>query len=167
MAYPPVLPPAGRTNATPQLDAHPSDHNLIAAALAAMPWGLVAPPVILSGGAQSIPATAVTDVTGLTLTFVRRADRRYVARWTLQLQQQTAAAVPNIYLMDGANATWTFRGLTMVAAQYFALSDFFEVSGAAGTVTVKVRANTPAGTLQVANGSSPSVLLVEDVGPKP
>jgi len=32
---------------------------------------------------------------------------------------------------------------------------------------VKVRANTPAGTLQVANGSSPSVLLVEDVGPKP
>ena len=167
MAYPPVLPPAGRTNATPQLDAHPSDHNLIAAALAAMPWGLVAPSVILTGAGQTIPASAVTDVTGLTLTFLRRADRRYVARWTLQLQQQTAAAVPNIYLMDGGNATFTFRGLTMVAAQYFAVSDFYEVSGAAGTVTVKVRANTPSGSLLIANGGSASVLLVEDVGPKP
>lgn len=34
MAWPPPLPPATRSNSTPQLDAHPDDHNLIADALA-------------------------------------------------------------------------------------------------------------------------------------
>jgi hypothetical protein len=33
MPYPPVIPPATRTNATPQLDTHPSDHNAISQAL--------------------------------------------------------------------------------------------------------------------------------------
>lgn len=33
MAYPPVVPPATRTNATPQADNHPADHNGISAAL--------------------------------------------------------------------------------------------------------------------------------------
>lgn len=36
MAWPPNLPPATRANTTPQQDAHPSDHNLIAGALAAV-----------------------------------------------------------------------------------------------------------------------------------
>ena len=47
------------------------------------------------------------------------------------------------------------------------MAESFVVSGAAGTVTVKVRANTPSGSLLIANGGSASVLLVEDVGPKP
>lgn len=34
MAWPPVLPPLGRTNDTPTKDAHPSDHNVTAQALA-------------------------------------------------------------------------------------------------------------------------------------
>lgn len=34
MPWPPTLPPTGRTNDTPTRDAHPSDHNAIAAALA-------------------------------------------------------------------------------------------------------------------------------------
>ena len=34
MPWPPVIPPAGRVNSTPQLDNHPSDHNAIVAALA-------------------------------------------------------------------------------------------------------------------------------------
>lgn len=33
MAFPPTIPPATRTNATSQLDNHPSDHNAISAAL--------------------------------------------------------------------------------------------------------------------------------------
>lgn len=33
MAYPPTVPPTGRTNATAQADNHPSDHNAISAAL--------------------------------------------------------------------------------------------------------------------------------------
>jgi hypothetical protein len=33
MPWPPVIPPATRANATPQLDAHPSDHNAISLAL--------------------------------------------------------------------------------------------------------------------------------------
>lgn len=34
MAWPPSIPPTNRTNATPQQDTHPADHNAIAAALA-------------------------------------------------------------------------------------------------------------------------------------
>jgi len=33
MPWPPVVPPAGRDNTTPQFDNHPSDHNAISAAL--------------------------------------------------------------------------------------------------------------------------------------
>lgn len=33
MAYPPPVPPATRTNATPMVDNHPEDHNVISAAL--------------------------------------------------------------------------------------------------------------------------------------
>jgi hypothetical protein len=33
MPYPPTVPPTGRTNATPQADNHPSDHNAISTAL--------------------------------------------------------------------------------------------------------------------------------------
>lgn len=33
MAWPPVLPPLGRTNDTPTRDAHPSDHNVTTQAL--------------------------------------------------------------------------------------------------------------------------------------
>src|SRR4030095_16705759 len=33
MAYPPVVPPSTRTNATPSVDNHPGDHNQISAAL--------------------------------------------------------------------------------------------------------------------------------------
>ena len=33
MAYPPPVPPTGRVNATPQVDNHPSDHNVISTAL--------------------------------------------------------------------------------------------------------------------------------------
>ena len=33
MAWPPVVPPATRANATPLLDTHPADHNAISAAL--------------------------------------------------------------------------------------------------------------------------------------
>ena len=33
MAWPPVIPPTGRTNDTPTKDAHPSDHNVTAQAL--------------------------------------------------------------------------------------------------------------------------------------
>lgn len=36
MAWPPPVPPATRANNSPQLDSHPSDHNLISAALTAL-----------------------------------------------------------------------------------------------------------------------------------
>lgn len=33
MAFPPTIPPSTRTNATPQVDNHPGDHNMISSAL--------------------------------------------------------------------------------------------------------------------------------------
>jgi hypothetical protein len=36
MAWPPIIPPNTRQNITPELDSHPSDHNLISNALTAM-----------------------------------------------------------------------------------------------------------------------------------
>jgi len=132
-----------------------------------MPWGAVAAPVILSGAGQTIPASAVVDITGATITFTRRVDRRYIARYSIQVQQQTAAAVFNVYFKDTSGNNLSFRGFTAAAAQYMSITDFFDISGAAGTFTVKLSANTPGGSLLIANGGSPSILMVEDVGPKP
>lgn len=57
MAWPPVLPPATRANATPQLDAHPLDHNSIATALAALVGGAwVALPVVAGWGVYASDA---------------------------------------------------------------------------------------------------------------
>ena len=167
MAYPPVIPPNNRTDATDMVTVHASDHNALATALANMPWGVVAAPVVLSGAQQTIPASAITDITGATITWTRRADRRYIARYSIQVQQASSAAVFNVYIKDAAGNNITFRGWTGTAGQYLGLVDFIDVSGAAGAATVKLAANTPSGSLIIANSTSPGILTVEDVGPKP
>lgn len=61
--WPPIIPPATRTNATPQLDNHPSDHNGLATAITAVKDRL---PLIVAGspiGATSAPNVPKTVCT--------------------------------------------------------------------------------------------------------
>jgi hypothetical protein len=53
MAYPPTVPPANRSNTTPQADNHPSDHNGISSALSAIVNELGSNPSGPQGSVQS------------------------------------------------------------------------------------------------------------------
>jgi len=75
MPWPPVIPPAGRLNTTPQLDNHPSDHNAISQALTdlvaqlnAVPWNnaaLVNSWVAFSAGNPALQYRKVGDMVQL------------------------------------------------------------------------------------------------------
>lgn len=90
MAWPPVIPPATRANSTAQLDAHPSDHNAISAALTALlPTAWVALPFAVnwasSGGYQPAQYRRVGDVVQL---------RGTAARTPVTLVDETVATLP-------------------------------------------------------------------------
>jgi hypothetical protein len=165
MAYPPVLPPTGRTNSTPQVDAHPSDHNTIAAALAAMPWGRVAS-AVNSGAAQTGIAATPTDLTGLSLTFTRIAGRVYHAMLSLTLQAVGVQATANVTVADGANAVQHNPAVAIPANLYMQLTSLYVIPAGTGPLTLKLRGSIAGGTLSVLNGAAnASSFVVYDVGP--
>ena len=163
MAYPPILPPTGRTNATLEVDAHPSDHNLTAAALAAMPWGRVNG-VVYTGAAQVIGASIV-DLTGLSVPATLVVGRRYRVAFTASVGQSVAQGISNIILADSTNAVLTQPGTLLVPGGYATITSFVEFVAAVTARTFKLRAVVGAGSLSILNtAATPSVLVVDDVG---
>lgn len=163
MSYPPVLPPNNRTNATDMVNAHAADHNALVDALTNMPWGRVA--TIENKGASQGNITTVTDVLGTSLTWTRRADRKYHLRYAYTIQQAGAAATHNIglYLADN---TMLFNPGGYCGIGYLSLAVDIDVSGPAGTLTYKLRASTGAGVLTVLNTAlNATVIYIDDVGP--
>lgn len=166
MAYPPVIPPNTRSNATDMVDVHAADHNALADALTNMGWGRVAS-VVNKGVSQSIPA-ANTDLTGMALTFTRLAGRVYVAQFTVVYQQNVANATSNVFLASGDGATiYTNPGLTIVNGGYVTVTTFCLLPSGTGPLPLKLRASPGGGTtLTILHGSlNASVLIVTDVGP--
>jgi hypothetical protein len=120
-----------------------------------------------NGGADQTGITALADVTGATLTFDARANRLYrVSCHGLIRQLTSVGAIRVIYDLDGVSFDYAIFEDDGVAGDFYLSGAECQLTGLAdGQHTVKLRASTSAGTLTVANSSSPTWLMVEDLGP--
>ena len=110
-------------------------------------------------------SSASADV-GPTATFTALANRRYRATVTISRIDSSAANTLVVTFADAASSTISFLGvLTVGAGSSSALSGSVELTPAAGSYTVKVRASANTATAAVfQSGSFASYLLVEDIG---
>lgn len=172
MAWPPVIPPSNRSNTTAQLNAHPSDHNAISAALTDLVARVqsctrrVAGVSLATQPGQSAIGTATVDLTGLTVTFTADATKRYRATYALVVQLSNAT-FGRVYLSNGSNTTLQTAVPSTGAGLYQTVMHVLEFAPGvlSGSVTLKLRADTASGTMSLNQGpAGPSLLLVDEVG---
>lgn len=163
MPYPPVIPPNTRTDATDMVTAHARDHNQLADALTALPWGRVAS---TTGTGNSNISAAETDV--LSVTFTAVAGRRYRVSSVFQCVSNAATMTITAALTDASNAHLQIAVISQLAAAggYYTLAPWVEIPpGAAGSRTYKLRASTNASNIaRNSSATQPDALLVEDIG---
>lgn len=126
-----------------------------------MPWGYMGG---ASVGASQTGITAITDLTGFSIPFTAVTGRRYKASYLLSSQQVTTAGT-QVFFVDVNAVQTTLSELTGVAAAFNTVSGVFLFTVAAGARTIKLRAQTSAGTLSIDSGSAPGRLMIEDIGP--
>jgi hypothetical protein len=160
MAYPPTIPPNTRANTTDMVDAHASDHNALANAINALPWGRVA-----SATSTATPTIGTTQVDIVSVTFNAVANRRYrVSASTMAVA--VAGLNATFIITDGANAQLNGTVVTLATSYWGPGLVWVEIApGAAGARTYKLRGVTNASTMTIqANAGSPSQISVDDIG---
>lgn len=172
MPWPPVIPPATRANATPQLDTHPSDHNAISAALTDLVTRVNALPAgHLAYVEQTVVQTGITpatvDLTSMTITFTLATQRR--VQLTANIWYTKAGAdttgVAFAQIATAANVEVQGRGTHVVAGGWGTVSLQKLLTLAAGTYTYKCRGSTAAGFLNTGSSAAePSILQAIDLG---
>lgn len=168
MAYPPTLPPNNRTNATPLLDAHAADHNMIVDALSAILAHSAELAYVEQTAVQTNIQTTAVDLTGLSVTFTLATQRRVqldLSVWFSKAAPDTAATA-FAQIANAANAEQQGGGAWCGAPGQTRVHLTRSLTLPAGTYTYKGRANTGAGFLNTAsNASEPSILKATDLGP--
>ena len=188
MPYPPAVPPNTRTDATGVTTNHPSDHTTISNALTDIlnelgtdPSGVAvsvtarlnALPLGVVGYAQIVANTAavgaVTDVTGLSVTFTAVAGRRYKTSIVCGQFATIAGDGLSVMIADGAG-TQLMRHTFLVPVNNCesAVSTRVVETGLSGSVTRKVQHQRLSGTgtsTVTAAATYPASILVEDIGP--
>lgn len=166
MPFPPVVPPATRTNTTPQLDSHPSDHNAIATALATLVAMLTNAPRGYAGHTIAFAGAGTAATTVATLNVAAKAGRKY--QLTGQLAG-TGSVVSRCYVQVFDGATKLTEGVTapVVAGAYmtFPLNGIFDGGAADRTAVITVKVLTDSGTFTSDGGANRSMLVCNDVGP--
>lgn len=138
----------------------------VGARLNALPRGDVGRAVRTSGSAAI--TTSITDLPGLSVTFTGVAGRRYLAIAHAMLVKSTGAAgdTVNMYVSTGADVQLALsqihaRGVSDTHT-HTALVTFTST----GATTIKLRANTSAGSMVLsASATNPATLVVVDIGP--
>ena len=174
MPWPPIIPPNTRQNVTPELDNHPSDHNLISNALTDIAARLGA------GGNSELAYAEVTttqtgittvaaDLTGLTITFTLATRRRVqliASVWFTKAAPDTAS-VAYLNLATGANVQQQGGGGWCNAPGQTRVHLTRTLTLAPGTYTYKLRSNTGGGFLNTnSNTAEPSLIQAIDLGPQ-
>ena len=111
--------------------------------------------------------TAVTDLTGLTLTFTVVANRKLRLIAQALFRSTVSGDIAKLSITDSAGNVLQFGQLAVTGANA-TLNVALRITPAAGTVTYKLRAERAAGTgtlTMEADAISPAFLLVEDIGP--
>jgi hypothetical protein len=126
-----------------------------------LPWGRIAHAVQTS--AQTGIGASLTDLTSLTATITMVANRYYKVTLFVPFSQ-VAADGAAILAIDQAGTQIASSGFT-AAVGYFT-EHAAAITTGSGSVTIKGRASTSAGTLSTnVAATSPALLLIEDVGP--
>lgn len=153
MAWPPPLPPATRANATLQLDNHPNDHNLLAAAIAqvcaTVPLGRLASVYSVSAAGGITAAIDLVVLPAVTTV----AGHRYLLVGKVHLQMGAAAGHVIFGINEGATVIESVTNT--VQANAFATEHcWVEIQPAAGPHTYKATiAVTGGGTGQLIGGA--------------
>jgi len=177
MAFPPTVPPATRANTTVELDAHPSDHNMIANALTDLitrltssAWGIIPAGLATVTADVAITATASpgTAVTGASCAVTTLANRRYRIKYTCNAWAANANTVYAFVLRrDGTIIQQRAFTAPLGGNNQAAVIELIDAPAAgAHTYSVAAWIVTGAGTLH-AGGSATEVaqLTVTDEGP--
>jgi len=122
-------------------------------------------------GAAQTGITTITDITGLSTTFVAQAGRRYRATITAPFRNTSADQQNIVYIADGADTNLALVAhYNNVANQTETMTGVFELREGtditAGTITLKGRALTSGGAMSVMHSTgNGTTLIVEDIGP--
>ena len=132
-----------------------------------MPWGLQA---VAQGWNSAVDQTGITtevDVTGATVTFTAVNHRYLLLSAQIPFQQNTSAG--NIKFIWNIGGSDTNQGIDFqtgsTGSTYSLGANMTYTTAASGSLTIKLRATTDAGTLTVRNNVATGLLLVTDVGP--
>jgi hypothetical protein len=118
-----------------------------------------------TGGNYTLNA-GTHDFTSMSVTFTAVANRNYRCSWNVTGQKLTNQGYVQVALSTGANVQISQVISTAGAALYFNTSSMVVTTFAAGSQTIKLRAeiqNNSASFYAAAN--SPMQLVVEDIGP--
>lgn len=140
------------------------DEIVTAAKMNSLPKGYIGHVAKLTD--QASIGAAMTDVSGLTVTFTAEASRYYKVTVLARASQQSAGGLQQIALTDGSNNQLVSTQVSVASAGLSATHTPWIIhTPAAGSFTYKVRANTSGGTMTVSGVATyPALILVEDVG---
>lgn len=130
------------------------------------PWGIVG---VVDTSASTTGVTAVTDITGLTITFTAAANRRIKITANVLLASSVAGDIIRATITDGSNTVLQIGQVAAsVASQAETVQMIRVLSPSAGSVTYKCRLErlSGTGTMSHTHGATfPGQLLIEDIGP--
>lgn len=163
-AVPPPLPPATRTNATPEIDSHPTDHNQLVAAIAALQTlGIVVPATNFAQSGALATAPAWTSLGSVSWPGV--AGRTYRVSGWWGFSSGSAPATIQSQLLDVTPATTI--GLPAITVQSFwygalPVIAFIKCGAANRAITITMRSDATSAS----TGAKAEIgyLGVEDVG---
>lgn len=126
-----------------------------------LPWGILD---VASVTANQTTIGTEADLTGLTLTLTFVANRwiRAILRGGYS---QNSSGTPVFYIHDGTTSHSVFS-ITNASADTGRFTGAYEFTPSAGSLTVKGRGSSAAGTVDlIASATNPARLVIEDMGP--
>ena len=139
---------------------------LTAAQMNRLPWGVMA---YASRTSNQTGVSAVTDVTGLSVTFTANSTRYYrTTVFVSNLLQITSDGYATMSITDGSNVQKQSGTNYKVVAEGNGENPMVLVlieTGLSGSTTRKARLTTSAGTVETRAGTTnPAFIVVEDIG---
>lgn len=108
--------------------------------------------------------TTITDISGLSVTFMAVAGREYKTTVSCMVAP-SVSSVTITYITDGVGTQKQQRNITVTSGQGAHYTAVRESGLPAGSTTRKARLSAAASTTVQANAIYPAFIIVEDVGP--
>jgi len=170
MAWPPAALPTNRTNASPQQDTHPADHNAIAQAIndtvavvQQLAPGYAAHAFV--GAEQAGIQAAFTTLTGVRCDYVEKVGHKYSFQFAGNLRKGGGDSVgtASVQFVHSSGGVMSTATMSMAVVPYYWPTTIMavRVGAVAAPVNLIVHAKTDVGWLNVGNMS----LLVVVLGP--